>query len=275
MFKSQLDLTFKNVTIKKGAVLTEDQIKFYNDKGYVKPIRIYDEIEMEEINSYIESLLSASAKIGRYGLNCYHSKLQGVWDIATNSRILDCVEDILGEDIICWASAVVCKNAHSSKVIPWHQDAVIWNLTPARTVNVWLALDDADVENGAMQWIPGSHKKGPVKIDSEFSSNEIDINLLETNLPQINSLKAGECSIHADMLVHGSPANLSSRRRCAIVFRYCSPDVRSIDEKWAEEIESIICRGQDESGYWRHHPRPLNNDLAKVSESALSSVRRQ
>jgi non-heme Fe2+,alpha-ketoglutarate-dependent halogenase len=35
--------------------------------------------------------------------------MAGIWDIATDPRILDHVQDIIGPDIICWASAILSK----------------------------------------------------------------------------------------------------------------------------------------------------------------------
>jgi len=49
-------------------------------------------------------------------------------------------------------------------------DQYYWPLTPSKMVTVWLAIDDADVENGAMTVIPGSHVHG--QLDFEESSRE-------------------------------------------------------------------------------------------------------
>jgi len=60
-------------------------------------------------------------------------------------------------------------------------------------------------------------------------------------------LKAGEASLHSDMLLHGSPPNPSQRRRCGLTLRYCSLDVR-VENGWNQS--SIIIRGEDPSGHW-------------------------
>lgn len=83
--------------------------------------------------------------------------------------------------------------------------------------------------------------------------------------PFVNTLKAGQISLHADMLVHGSLANQSDRRRCGLTLRYCPPEVEILDAKWAEGVEAIICRGEDASGQWVHHERPQNDDITKTS----------
>ena len=193
---------------------------------------------------------------------------RGIWDIAADPRILDLVQDIIGENIICWASAILSKMAGDPRQVPWHQDASFWKLSPARTVTVWLAIDDADEDNAAMRFIPGTHDKGPIATatmgaDSVFHKGIADAESF--GAPFTNALGAGQMSMHADMLVHGSQANVSDRRRCGLTLRYCPPDVRIVDPDWAQGVEAIVARGTDPHGNWRHHPRPDNDDIRKTS----------
>ena len=152
--------------------------------------------------------------------------------------------------------------------MPWHQDASFWKLSPARTVTVWLAIDDVSAENAAMRFIPGSHDKGAIAT-SEMGAASVFHKGIENaerfGAPVSNALRAGQISLHADMLIHGSLPNLSDRRRCGLTLRYCPPEVRMIDEDWARGVEAIIARGADDSGHWRHHPRPENDDITQTS----------
>ncbi|MGB0439055.1 MAG: phytanoyl-CoA dioxygenase family protein, partial [Paracoccaceae bacterium] len=198
----------------------------------------------------------------------YQARLAGLWDLATDARILDHVQDILGPDIICWASAILSKRPHDPKKVPWHQDAAFWRLSPARTVTVWVAIDDVDRSNSAMMWIPGTHDKGAMATqdtggDSVFHIETAGADALGT--PVYDTLRAGQMSLHADMLVHGSQANTSDRRRCGLTLRYCPPQVRITDPDWARGVEAILCRGQDLSGHWRHHSRPDNDDITQTT----------
>ena len=70
------------------------------------------------------------------------------------------VKDLLGENVIAWGSHFFCKMPGDGKRVSWHQDASYWPLTPSKAVTVWLAIDDADVENACMRYIPGSHVLG-------------------------------------------------------------------------------------------------------------------
>ena len=84
----------------------------------------------------------------------------------------------------------------------------------------------------------------------------------ELGAPVSNDLKAGQVSLHADMLAHGSRPNHSDRRRRGLTLRYCPPEVAFTDERRAEGVEAFLCRGEDRGGKWRHHPHPEGDDVS-------------
>ena len=268
MLDHPLDLSFRPTVNAAPKRLAADQIAHYNRAGFVQPFDVFDAEEIARVRAYVDRLMADMGEAGSYGINCYQARLAGLWDIATDSRILDLVEDLIGPDVICWASAILSKKPHDPKRVPWHQDARFWSLSPARTVTVWLAIDDADEENSAMRFIPGSHDKGALPESARDEGSVFHkgtANAEALGEPFTNALKAGQVSLHADMLVHGSLANTSDRRRCGLTLRYCPPEVRITDPDWAKGVEAIICRGEDRSGHWPHHPRPANDDITRTT----------
>ena len=69
----------------------------------------------------------------------------------------------------------------------------------------------------------------------------------------LDELSAGELSVHSDLLLHGSDANASNRRRCGLTLRYCTPDVVA-GSNW--HLKGVIVSGQDPTGHWANPPRP-------------------
>ncbi|MCV6594164.1 MAG: phytanoyl-CoA dioxygenase family protein [Silicimonas sp.] len=266
MLDSKADLRFRPVVNEALRILNRTHIARYNRDGFVQPFDVFSPSEIAGIRDYIDGLMAALGPDGAYGINCYQARLSGLWDIATDRRIIDLVADLIGPDVICWASAVLSKAAGDPKRVPWHQDASFWALSPARTVTVWLAIDDADAENSAMRFIPGSHDKGALPTSergegSVFHRGTAGAEAL--GAPFTNALKAGQVSLHADMLVHGSLPNESDRRRCGLTLRYCPPSVRIIDPAWAAGVEAVLCRGAP--GDWKVHPRPENDDITQTT----------
>lgn len=259
------DLSFAPVAGWRPARLTPDQIADYNREGYVTPLDVFTPAEADANRAYFDGLLAALGEGGAYSINCYQARCRGIWDLCTEPRILDFVQDIVGPDIICWASHFFCKLPHDEKTVPWHQDASYWQLSPARTVTVWLAIDDADEENAAMQFLPRTHDRGHLEWRQSTGPAALhqEIVGVETlGQPVSNNLRAGQISMHADMLAHGSQANLSDRRRCGLTIRYCPPEVEIVDPAWKRGVEAIICRGSDPTGRWQHHGRPDGDDVS-------------
>ncbi|MDJ0993366.1 MAG: phytanoyl-CoA dioxygenase family protein [Dinoroseobacter sp.] len=263
-----LDLGFRPVSASAAQSLSQEQITQYNRFGYVQPFDVFSTEEIAALRSYFDRLMADLGEEGAYGINCYQARMAGIWDIATEPRILDLVQDIIGENIICWASAVLSKPAGDPRQVPWHQDASFWKLSPARTVTVWLAIDDADEANAAMRFIPGTHNQGAIETSAMGDNSVFHKGIAQAErfgAPFTNTLKAGQMSMHADMLVHGSLANSSERRRSGLTLRYCPPEVRIVDPDWARGVEAILARGTDPSGHWQHHSRPQNDDILKTS----------
>ncbi|MEJ6395409.1 phytanoyl-CoA dioxygenase family protein [Gymnodinialimonas sp. 2305UL16-5] len=261
---TSLDLSFRPARVDQAQRLSPHEIAQYNAQGFVQPFRVFSDTEIAAIRAYFDRLMADLGPGGAYGINCYQARLAGIWDIATDPRLLDLVQDIIGPDIICWASAILSKKPEGSRAVPWHQDASFWQLSPARTVTVWLAIDDADADNAAMRFIPGTHDIGAIETSDMGAASVFHKGIAEAErfgTPFVNTLKAGDVSLHADMLVHGSGVNRSNRRRCGLTLRYCTPESRIVDPDWARGVEAIIARGSDPSGHWRHHPRPDNDDI--------------
>ena len=255
------ELSFFAVENDQPRKFTRGQIDTFNERGFIFPLDVFTTEEATANRSYFDSLMAAAASSGHqaYSINGWHTCCQGIYDLVIDNRILDYVQDLLGEDLICWGTHYFNKLPGDKKQVIWHQDASYWPLTPSKTVTVWLAIDDADVENGAMQVIPGSHRHG--QIDYEASTDE-DKNVLNQSVrnplqygeaPVSFEMQAGQISLHTDLLLHGSEPNCSQRRRCGLTIRYCPPDVRAL-KGWNKN--GVVCRGRDWTGHWANHPCP-------------------
>jgi hypothetical protein len=260
------DLSFQPVENPSPKVLSQEQIAHYNEHGYIKPCRIFDEAETRRNRAYFDWLMEQvrSYDDGRdqYAINGYHTRCRGIYELATDPRILELVEDLIGPNFVAWGTHFFCKLPHDPKAVPWHQDASYWQLTPARTVTVWLAIDDADRENAAMKFLPGTHRMGHLawkQTEKEAVLNQEIPDAEKLGEPVYDELKAGEFSLHADMLAHGSDPNHSDRRRCGLTIRYCPVSVRRLGNIGKD---AILCRGTDPDGHWRLIDPPEGEDLA-------------
>ncbi len=257
------DLRFHPSKNENPKLLTGEQIASFNKDGFVTGIRMFDQVEATEIRQYFDGLLAQYLSEGKdsYSITTAHMKHGKVYDLLTDPRIVAYVKDILGENVIAWGSHFFCKLPKDGKKVSWHQDATYWPLSPSKAVTVWLAIDDAEVENAAMRFIPGSHHHG--ELTSQMHENDESEILYQSvadaenfGEPFDNILKAGEFSIHSDLLLHGSKANESTRRRCGLTLRYCAADVTAYLD-W--HAKGIIVSGADPRNHWSNPQRPTQD----------------
>ena len=255
------DLSFHPCSNDAPQVLAPEQIERFNRDGYLKPIRIFGDSEIAGIRRYFDGLLAQYAAEGKdsYSISSAHLRHPEVWDILTDERIVKVVSDLLGPSIIAWGSHFFCKMPGDGKRVAWHQDASYWPLTPSKAVTVWLAIDGADPENANMRYIPGTHVLGHLT----WKLSEADErNILNQTVPEVErygepvdvQLKAGEAAVHSDLLLHGSEANGSDRRRCGLSMRYTTGDVMAY-AGWAEK--GVVVAG-DPPPHWGNRPRPTS-----------------
>jgi ectoine hydroxylase-related dioxygenase (phytanoyl-CoA dioxygenase family) len=268
------DLSFQPVVNPQPRHLTPAQIAFYNEHGYLMPFDIFTPAEAVANRAYFDSLLQQirAANDGRdaYAINGYHTRCRGLYELATAPRILDHVADLVGPNIIVWGTHFFCKLPGDPKSVHWHQDASYWPLSPARTVTVWLAIDDADTGNSCMHFIPGTHNRGQLAYQEPTEPSVLwqeVVNAEQYGQPVADILRAGQMSLHADMLVHGSGPNRSDRRRCGLTIRYCPPSVRPLKANWGQN--AILCRGRDTAGHWQYRPPPTGEDLSPANKPAV------
>ncbi len=257
------DLRFHPAGVAQPQKLTRAQIETFNRDGYISGLRIFSDAEMAGQRRYFDELLARVLASGQdnYSIKTAHLLYGKVYDLLTDARIVAYVKDLLGENVVGWGSHYFCKLPGDGRTVGWHQDAGYWPLSPSKALTVWLALDDADVANACMRFIPGSHHYG--HLTSQLTE-ESDSSILNQIVPEAerfgapvdNVLRAGEISIHTDLLLHGSEANNSTRRRCGLTLRYTTADVRAgLD--W--NLKGVLVSGSDPSGHWANPPRPAND----------------
>lgn len=253
-------LAFYPARNRSPSTLGLDQLIRFNARGYLTGMRIFPKDEIDAVRERFDDLLRVVLARGgdSYSISSAHLRYGDAYDLLTDRRIVAYVRDLLGEDVIGWGCHFFCKMPHDGKRVAWHQDATYWPLTPSKTVTAWLAIDDADAENACMRFVPGSHLRGPLAFELNDEDPSTVLNQEVGSIdglgePADNVLSAGEISLHSDLLLHGSEANDSDRRRCGLTLRYCAADVRAYLD-W--NLKGVVVSGRDPSGHWANPPRP-------------------
>ena len=243
-------------------ILNKSQKEFFNENGYLFPIKIMTE---KKALLYRKNLEQFEKSKGRTisGNDRHKSHLLFKWvnDIVNDEKILDVIEDILGPNILCWSSNFFIKEANDNTFVSWHQDSGYWGLEPDDIVTAWLALSNANLKTGPMEVIPKSHKWRDLGHIETFNKNnllsrgqEIDMDLSNHESVAM-PLNAGEISLHHVKLAHSSKINTTQDRRIGIAIRYTTPKVRQTKAINTKD-SALLVRGKDKYKNFIHETPP-------------------
>ena len=253
--------------------LSSNQLKQYEDQGYLSPIEVLSSSEAlearEEIEFIEKKMPNEIDKSGRYNVHLISPKLDS---IVHNSKILDAVECIIGKNILVCSTTLFIKNPNEQSFVSYHQDAKYIGLKPHNWVTAWVALTDSNENNGCMRMWPKSHLD--IKDHNEKFEEENLLTRGQTveNVPEIEvksiELKAGQMSLHHPRIVHGSGINKSDDRRIGFVIQsYIGTNVKQTLGKNSVQI----ARGEDK---YNHHEF-INRTKDLMSERGILLKKRE
>jgi ectoine hydroxylase-related dioxygenase (phytanoyl-CoA dioxygenase family) len=142
--------------------------------------------------------------------------------------ILDIIEDLIGPNIQQFHNQALNKPPHHGGPIFWHQDNAYWKCLPANLVSCWLTLDDVDLHNGAMQFIPGSHLRPMIHDQAQGSDVLLDMGkLVDDSKAVVGDLPAGGITLHHCQTLHRTAPNTTDRQRRALAIHFMTPGTKS------------------------------------------------
>lgn len=147
--------------------------------------------------------------------------------------------ELLGPDVVLFQSMLLMKPPRFGGQKVWHQDNAYFRLEPNDVFGFWIALDDADVENGCMHVIPGSHREGI----GEHGGVADDYGL--SSAPTADDavacvMKTGDALVFHGETYHYTPPNTTDRRRRALQYHYASTHCRSSKDSPFKSISSEV-----------------------------------
>ncbi|WGF88704.1 phytanoyl-CoA dioxygenase family protein [Marinivivus vitaminiproducens] len=236
-----------------------DAERFQRD-GIVFPIRVMDEATARENRAKLETLAAAEGgKLSSSTNQKPHLLLPWLNDLIRKPEIVDPVADILGPNVLCWASGFFWKPAGDPGFISWHQDSTYWGLSHADIVTAWVAFSPSTPESGNMRVVPGTHTTEQIAHKDTFDSKnmlsrgqEIAVDVDEDDAIDV-TLRPGEMSIHHVRLFHGSQPNRASEPRIGYAIRFIPT---YISQTLGIRDSATLVRGVDEHNHFDPEPRP-------------------
>tara|TARA_B100001093_G_scaffold329366_1_gene314361 strand:- start:1720 stop:2547 length:828 start_codon:yes stop_codon:yes gene_type:complete len=258
--------------------LSLNQIKQYQDQGFLAPLDVFSNVEAKKIRDeieYIEKKMPTEIdKSGRYNVHLISPLLDS---IVHNSKILDFVQSVIGKNILVCGTTLFIKNPNEVGFVSYHQDAKYIGLEPHNWVTAWVAITESNEKNGCMKMWAGSHKDNLKDHNQKFNKgNLLTRGQTVENVPEAKVqnvvLKAGQMSLHHPTIVHGSGLNKSSDRRIGFVIQsYIGSNVKQVLGKNGVQI----ARGIDEFKYHEVIKRTsslMNNEDIKLRQKENNNL---
>ena len=124
-----------------------------------------------------------------------------------------------------WHDQIQYKPKELGGRLHWHQDSPLWATLQPKDgqLSAWVALDDAEADNGCMYMVPGSHRWGNRQklldtfpqggqLPEEFEGHPLHFMMCP--------VKKGHVHFHHSLTWHGSGTNHSKRPRRAIAIHF-------------------------------------------------------
>ena len=227
--------------------LTVEQVRSYRDNGFIV---VENFLSPEELEDWREKVMAAVSerggqkmpgKAGKTGeddginedtdyfgkvfdqlINLWQTNA-GVKKLMTDRRIGQMAAQLAGVDgIRIWHDQALFKRPWANPTA-WHLDTPFWSFSDRKALSIWVALDDATLENGCLYFMPGSFHTTSFA-NSPIGKNMDGIFEVYPQLAKVASvaapMKAGSCSFHNGLTIHGAGANMTNRFRRAMTCAY-------------------------------------------------------
>ncbi|MBS1564592.1 MAG: phytanoyl-CoA dioxygenase family protein [Bacteroidetes bacterium] len=225
--------------------ITPQQIEQYRRDGFLV---IEDFLDKEELQTWRTALDEAVAKrngnkmpdrkeVYGKGDDADKSYYDNVFDQLLNlwqdnekmrplmldARLGRMAAQLAGVDgIRIWHDQALIKKPWANPT-SWHLDTPYWSFTDRRALSIWVALDDATPENGCLFFIPGSHTQTTFENPGIGKNMGAVFNFYPAfkKTPSVSAaMKAGSCSFHNGLTIHGAGANMTAGYRRAMTCAY-------------------------------------------------------
>ena len=221
--------------------LSDEQVAFYHEHGYLHGVRILSDEQVAALKAELAEFFNPDHD-GRELWYEYHTNESakadtvlfhalGAWrlrpgfhDILWNPAFTVPASQLLGGAVRFWHDQLFCKPAKHGGVVAWHQDYSYWTrTTPMAHLTCWIGLDDSRRDNGCLFYVPDSHRWELLPVTGLAGDMEAIKEVLspaqweQFQAPVAIELRAGECSFHHPLMVHGSFENRTDRPRRATV----------------------------------------------------------
>lgn len=166
-------------------------------------------------------------------------------DWAAEPEVMARLAQLLGPELVlsqAHHNSLMTKQPRYSSDTLWHQDIRYWSFEKPELVSVWLALGAERADNGALKFLPGSHKMdfAPPRFDaaSFFRADPAENQALIATA-RLAELEAGDVVFFHCRTLHAAGRNQTERTKFSLVYTYHGADNHPLPGTRSAELPEI------------------------------------
>ncbi len=223
--------------------LTQEQIDAYQRDGALIYRNLLDQSEVDELLRAISDALKAMGNdklagrkdFGEAGGESYYDNVfiqrinlwkvnEHVKSIFLGVKLGEMVSRLAGvEGMRIWHDQTLQKTPWANPTA-WHLDNPYWSFHSRDSISIWIALDEATLENGCMHYLPGTHRSADpdrnVPIGPDVGKLFKAFPEWKEITPMVAEMKPGDCGFHNGLTGHGAGPNMTPGYRRAMTCGY-------------------------------------------------------
>ena len=204
------------------SVFTEDDMEYWRQHSREQIRQNVAELVPEHVAERLgKSPFSEDEKLywsALPALQNAHKLITDLPEILQTKLLKQALIDVIGKDIKFIQSLYFVKSPQSAGV-NWHQDEYYLPTRDKSLTGVWVAVDRADAENGALQLVPKSHQGGTLAQMQVQSNQRLGLQAPNVDCVVMPTLEIGDVLLFNGYTWHASDRNCSNERsRDSIVF---------------------------------------------------------
>ena len=229
-----------------GYALTVDDVSAYQEHGTLCLRGVFEEDQIDALRDAVEIALAnpgpyakefndpgGARFLGDVFVSARHPVIR---EILLESALGEIAGKLMKSDTIrFFFDHLLVKEPGAAQPTPWHQDAPYFPMKGFDCCGIWIALDHVNSENGAVEYLRGTHKSGTLYAPRSFAEGHAYDDQL-TEVPDIDAhradydvaswdLEPGDCTVHHVRALHGAPGNTTAgARRRGIATRWIGDD---------------------------------------------------
>jgi ectoine hydroxylase-related dioxygenase (phytanoyl-CoA dioxygenase family) len=242
-------------------MLTDDQIGFYHDQGYLLIKGLLPRAEAAalraETHALIERLSAIQSMEATWGsaekyaggrqtalLHCHNVQFFSARfsQLIVDERLTGAAAQLIGSpNVQLHHNKVFIKPPEKGSPFPMHQDHPYFPHERHSMLAAVLHMDDAPLEKGCIRVVPGSHKAGPLEHRAEGNFH-LPFEQYPLEASVACPAEAGDVLFFSYLTVHGSGVNESQEARTTILIQMRDPEDKPL-RPLNERGEGLMLRG--------------------------------